>query len=138
MSLIDFKSAAAGEKKAEVIGRGLEPEELESIFAAPEAVNEADEPAPTFKDQPWPNEEVESSGPEISGEQDVMTLVQKASKPMIDSSMEPKTLIHRRVCGEPSPSDREWARTIKEILRPAEAQEIVLDNTTLRRKNGHH
>jgi len=100
--------------------RGLEPEDLESIFATPETVNEADEQPPTFEGEPWPSDPPEAAsieeGPELQ-KRAVEALASTASRPMIDVTKGPKPPILRRISGEPSPSDRTWIETIKNIFR---------------------
>ena len=118
----DFKSAQAGEKRERAIGQGLEPEDVESIFATPETVNEADVQPPTFEGEPWPSDPPEAAsigeGPELQ-KQAVETLAKDAGHPMVDDVKGPDPPVLLRVSGEPSPSDRTWTQTIKEIFRPA-------------------
>jgi hypothetical protein len=114
----DYKSAV-GEKRGEAIGRGLEPEDLESIFAAPETVNEADAQPPTFEGEPWPEDEQNEEVPETPHEQDVRELASTAGRSMIDVTKAPAPRIRERVASESSPSDRTWTQTIKEVFRPA-------------------
>ena len=111
---MDYKRMASGERPEEIHGPG--DKEIQA-----QGIDEAEIP-PMFEDEPWPNEEGESSGPEISHEQATQVLAKDAGHSMIDDTKAPAPPSPERVISEPSPTDRTWRGEIERIFRKDQRQ----------------